>query len=1770
MASPYDLLRAASLANRTARMGDALISPAQPYSPMMPTDPYEQLRRVTDENRARRLGITTVDTQMGPRFIHDVDEPVRTGVGGALRGIARALEPLQLPQDTMFAVLAGAVDPNTTIAQRLSRMKLSNYLPGGEAPERPASGEEIFHLMGFNPTVSKWAGIGADLIVDPLVFGSYLRVAGKLSKVGELVTLGNKFDHYISPFGIATEINGLARRSKTISNFQDARMMRLFEALRNPESELFGIKRFGTKAAKAADMVLPRDMALRLRLGPEVGQGVFQAERMAAATGRRTQDEALQALHNAVFGADSDQSKKMVEMFMRDMGEQSAAFEANLMNLPAFIREVVETEVHTTATSQVGAGFMALAQPDKLRQPALKALAEDLHGALRGFGPEELGDSWAAALGEAFSANLEVVTAPVVARLSALAAKEGKRMGLATADVESLQRRTVLAYQNYLRDTITIDAKLGLHTSGYMFVADNVRNRVFELTGDTAQANEIWSRVLHAGLTGGRKGIAELREASTGIRIATPEGLATQDLERLLANRRSRLDAVADRLNGLAAAREADKAAAAAPGIRKAQAVAEATARRDAAVAEGTRVVTEHEAVMAAAKERFVRDAGYTQEQAARAIAERQAQLDVRLETLYGVRAEGVANQREFLLRGMEGIPERGVAYVHDLRELLARRLPPQVGQSKDTTALLKGLDRLDKAALRHGRALEALTAAEEPTFKMMNDLIKAEQSLALEFGRQGKYLTAIEEAARKYDARFAVGDFVSDASTIAGRMNAGAEARAAQVAAAKARHAATAQRGKDITAEATADVTRAQDAATAREARLKAERDAVVGDAAARVREARAGMAGARAEFKTSRTAANEAYRAQRQAVREEQAARKAVEAAERAAEGWPTPGSTQDLYRVASEAPYIPRTLRTRAQAVPFDGNNTTIEDILAARGWEGLKESKSIRSMTPAERLTLEGLVENPVTFGELLDGIADMQALDLGDYLEGLMNGHLRKSYGLFMDQGDFTQYVNRIQDGSIIMTNRVIDEANLVESMPGFAAEARMISEYHNHLKAAGGGHILRRDGIIQYLEAGGVDGRRINETMEALQRSLSTSPEYQRNIDILKEWRRDYAKPLEDNLNRPVAELGGPLPIRNAAAYKERVHLTEQATSILGEHAMASMSILEGTSYAGRTVRRQEFFQRVYELAQNNGYLKNGAFMDEFGVNYLPVGEGIGTMGGFGGKFVHPFLLKELQRAAAAPKDLIPAAFNRVRSLLTGGYLAAPSVLAANFFGGLYQGATYGINPIQYLRRMFEVLPDMLAAGRGEETALMRALRRHGDVEVSGLVSADFHKDFSRLLRTEAGFGPEGIRALFDKVTSWYEDFLQRPGIGRFRVKFAGLEGFQFTENWFKVAAFKEMTERLAREGIPSLAQKGGRVIPNAAQAEKIAAEFARNVVFDYSTLPTSLDFLKKTGLVLFPGFAYFLAGRTLSTAMKRPGVLAVSDRISEAFMNAGLPVDEQILAYLGMSPYLREDQGAPLPFSVRLGKGDNKQVSMIPMAQLVPTQTIWDGAFGGGLGANPWAESISQLGIWGPLVDIISALSTESGEAPITGKYGNRVFEPGAEGAERAANVFRFLYNTMAPSVIRKGLSQDYRGQWKGLIPAVGQAFASLGDKVPEDFLSGVYSVNERRSGRPDKAPIDDMIAAFLRTPQVVALEGPLAGVRSTLESERSDLNAQLASLQARFDRAKAAGETATAEALMERMRAARNEFDDKWREYTRFVRAYNARRLAQRKGGE
>ena len=774
------------------------------------------------------------------------------------------------------------------------------------------------------------------------------------------------------------------------------------------------------------------------------------------------------------------------------------------------------------------------------------------------------------------------------------------------------------------------------------------------------------------------------------------------------------------------------------------------------------------------------------------------------------------------------------------------------------------------------------------------------------------------------------------------------------------------------------------------------------------------------------------------------------------------------------------------------------------------------------------------KNNATLADLLNEETSFRGLNVQDYLRGLQEGHMRRSYGLFQDEYTFNNYVANLRSGRLLPSN-IIDDKYLDDVMPAGTVERQAFDAYVKStapLVEGSRGVLLRQSSLAAAIREGlvrsGVDAveaaKRTRETIESLVLRINEGPDGVPGVlERLAADVRDLATKYEVNRSsaaRAVA-MGGSqrVPGSGAAFFRSREDLAVEVLDTLGELALPQVSVREFARAAQRQLPWNTYVSEAFQLARQSGNVSNGRRTVN-GTTFVKVPPNESVYGPFANSFVHPFLKKELDRAM---RDRLrqPNDFARIRALLTGGYLASPNVITANLFGGIYTSSLIGLSPIEMVRELGGTYREFRRASADPNYVFrdLDDLRNYIPVNDTTLVSENVEQAFSRL-DVAPDLNPAGARALFDDVTQAIQNQLQAP-LGQ---RWLGLDGFQFVENWLKVAAFRARRNQLAlRDGLSldefqlPRAQRSDAAL----KVEAEAAEAARIAVFDYSELPETLRLARDAGILLFPGFTYFLTARNLAAAFNNPGVLAASDRVSDAINNAQMNDDLKRAVYANMPEWLRDEQGVVLPWLTYTDAAGNVRRSVIPFNQLVPTDSFV---------GNPWAESVATGGIYKPFIELASAFFVSgTGEAPFSSRYGQRVFSADAEGAERVTQGLGFLLNNLAPGGLRKLVSYAPEQGLRGIIPNLLQSSAPL----PASVADSLYSVFEIQNQRPERTLFDEATGFFLRSPQVVMTSGPLANVRRNMEASEIDLNNELAALRARRQRALLSGNTALAQRL-------------------------------------
>jgi hypothetical protein len=795
--------------------------------------------------------------------------------------------------------------------------------------------------------------------------------------------------------------------------------------------------------------------------------------------------------------------------------------------------------------------------------------------------------------------------------------------------------------------------------------------------------------------------------------------------------------------------------------------------------------------------------------------------------------------------------------------------------------------------------------------------------------------------------------------------------------------------------------------------------------------------------------------------------------------------------------------------------EGREVIDEDTLSSL------EQVEVRRGDMAERGT-RGADKN-LTFRELLGDEFDKgSALPLDAYLQGLKNGHLRRAFGVFADGENFQRYIRNMQEGKII-ANNILDENSIHDILgEGFRREADLIEDYRKSLtgKNKDGkqrGVLLTKHNLFEHiaenLHLSGMSkreaGRRANEALLELHKGIQPSL-------------GGVIKNLKNAAARYTAKANEGRGAFGRGAFSSREKLESEVLDVLGEFADPLFSLQESATAARVRLPMMDFMRRTYDTATESGAAKRHEFVDEHGVRFVEVAEGEGIMGPFAGKYIHPHLYQEIHRVQQN-RGNTSQGLARLRSLVMGGYLAAPNVITANLAGGIFTSIQAGIAPHRFIRALIDTAPPVFRGDKNDPT--IATLRNLEPVDMQGVVSADLANRFERLKQSEVALGPEGVRKFMGQVADAWEHQLNAP-LGQ---RMLGLSGFQTVERWMKTAAFKAHME--------ALEQSGRRM--SRSMMEREAAEMARISVFDYDELPRAMQVARDWGILMFPGFTTFLMGRTLNAALNRPGGLAMADRLSEAVANSYLDEDEKYAVYAGMAPWLRQEQGVPI--AVRRDEAGDKRVSVIPLNQLIPTAAFfedWTNPLN-----NPWAESLATGGIYRPAVEILTALVNGDGEAPFSKRYGAEVFTPESRGAERLGDVLSFAYNNFAPSAARKAWSPQAGGDKRGLLPAAQDVL------WPDDLANTIYSFSEIKRKRADREFKDEVIASLLRSPQVIATGGALAGIRTEHERAKQEMNDELSGLRRRMQQAYAVGNSERGELFKQRIIKTRTQFVEKWK---------------------
>lgn len=794
---------------------------------------------------------------------------------------------------------------------------------------------------------------------------------------------------------------------------------------------------------------------------------------------------------------------------------------------------------------------------------------------------------------------------------------------------------------------------------------------------------------------------------------------------------------------------------------------------------------------------------------------------------------------------------------------------------------------------------------------------------------------------------------------------------------------------------------------------------------------------------------------------------------------------------------------------------------------------------------------GILPSGAAVGDFIRQDTLFSHLDLNRFIDSLQDGHLRRSYAVWSDPGNLGSLESAFRSG------RIAQNSLLADHVPQRVLQGRpdMLADFESYREVVGAGRdnfIIRQDSMIQHLaeQAMKRDVPRDRAFSEA-QRAWN---------DVVTELNPHLGETLS-NLHRRTTEYQSRFARQGGrqgytAAFDQRTDISDEWLEQLGELRDPLVSILESSQAARRVVPLQDFMRNTYDAALASGHVVrrppgSERFIDQAtGVRYELIPESDrNVFGAFASRkgsydmYVHPQLRREIESAFKSGNPTL-ATLNRMRSAIAGGYLASPNMAFVNLAGAVYSSTIGldGANPIPLIRNMGVLAREMFSG----DSPWFRKLNEFipaGDLNQAH--TTVLQRNLGSLKLESAGVGGMGVGAAVRHAADWYEGVLREPG----GLRLAGLDGFQLIDQWVRTAAFKTHYERLRMGGRSGVAADAFDDATSLAEA----AELARLSALDYSELPRVLTSLRDTGLVMFPGFPFLMVQRNIEAALNRPAGLALYDRAQDAITNAVVDPEERAAMYAGMDEWLKEAGGAPI---VQYEDEDgNIQWQAIPIADIIPTRT----RFG-----TPMMENIGGLGLYGPLWDILQAYTSGTGEAPLAGRYGQRVFGPIDEGADRLRGMSAFLYNSFAPAFARRLVAPGSAGtEARGLLPEASRtAQRAMGVELEPGMRDSILTYNEYTRQRADRGLAGEIIATFIRSPQTLTSSGQLASAQRTYDRAQREFNTWRQGATEAIRRALAMGDQVRVEELQTEYTRRVEEFRVEWSPLIEILRDSNERR--------
>ena len=712
------------------------------------------------------------------------------------------------------------------------------------------------------------------------------------------------------------------------------------------------------------------------------------------------------------------------------------------------------------------------------------------------------------------------------------------------------------------------------------------------------------------------------------------------------------------------------------------------------------------------------------------------------------------------------------------------------------------------------------------------------------------------------------------------------------------------------------------------------------------------------------------------------------------------------------------------------------------------------------------------EQAMTTGTLMNRLSSGLGVDFNSYFRDLNQGHFRNSYAAFQQKRNPEKLIKALQQGDVFRSP-VLDK-DLYDGplrKAGFGREADLIASYVDNIapnRRGERGILVKQTSILNHLLDSGVEPRQAKLAVSKL--SATLAPEnlkeaadgtqivtnYIRNkagqtqtgYGIGKQ-RNVTAAPKATAFNetgnvseKGVVELSGITVDRET--YDAAMDEYENVASYLGQIIDPVTSLGEAAEYTKRHYPARQFVLDTYTLANREGYVKpltKGKQLDDIPEGWVKIPASDKKFGPFAGTIVQGYLARELKSALLNDSAGRLNGLGRFQSAVTAGFIASPDSIVNNFIGGVYSSHLYGTNPVELIAEWGKVMEDIKALPEGKN---LPDYDEVGHLLGSQTKALKFAQAIGDRKMDLSGFGTPGWK---QKVEDTLKSQLQAP-LGQ---SWAGLDGFQAVEDTLKIANYRAALKMFDGD-------------------KAKAVEYARNVLFDYQSLPESARFLRDKGMLTFPGFPLFMTSRTIGAVANKPGIVGTYDRIPGVAWENMTEDDDELYAATAMLDNSYQLDSRAVPISKAEGEFGSI-FKTFPLYSWLPTNILEKANLG-----DPVSENLAGFGIGRALVDAGVAWGPGQGQATFGAKYGQQVFDPGASTPVKVGQTAAFIGQSYSPSIlksivtynpgkVREGDSLSQKSPWGGV--ALGVARSAVDVAAPQ------YRNLIEASGLPSDSPL-------------------------------------------------------------------------------------------------